>query len=143
LWTDDTQLLFVSVDTDKLSQKLIGSAFLGEIKTAGCLGCHHFGPTHLGDTAPTLSNLLNRPIASDVFPYSPGLRATQGTWTKALLLQFLTDPTKFASGIVMPSMRMLGLDREQIENIVDILARASQPPSAELAPRSRDTAQAR
>ena len=141
LWTDDTQLLFVSVDTDKLSQKLLGSAFLGEIQTAGCLGCHHFGPTHPGDSAPTLSNLLDRPIASDVFPYSPGLRARQGTWTKALLLQFLTDPTKFASGTVMPSMRMLGLDRAQIENIVDILARASQSPSAELAPRSPEAAQ--
>jgi len=143
LWTDDAQLLFVSVDTDKLDHKQLGSAFLGDIQTAGCLGCHHFGPTHPGDSAPTLSNLLNRPIASDLFPYSTGLRARQGTWTKALLLQFLTDPTKFASGTVMPSMRMLGLDQEQIENIVDTLARASQSPSAELAPRSPNAAQAR
>ena len=142
LWTDDAQLLFVSVDTDKLGLKRIGSAFLGDIQTAGCLGCHHFGPTHPGDPAPTLSNLLNRPIASDVFPYSPGLREKQGTWTKALLAQFLIDPTKFASGTVMPSMRMLGLDREQIDNIVDTLARASHP-SAELNPRSPDAAEAR
>ena len=130
LWTDDTQLLFVSVDKDKLAQKRRGLAFLGDIETAGCLGCHHFGPTHAGDSAPTLSNLLNRPIASDAFPYSPGLRARQGTWTKALLVEFLTDPTKFASGTVMPSMRMLGLDPEQIENIVDTLERASRSPSA-------------
>jgi cytochrome c2 len=111
-----------------LAQKRLDPAFLGEIEAGGCLGCHHFGPTHPGDSAPTFSNLLNRPIASDAFPYSPGLRARQGTWTKALLVQFLTDPTKFASGTVMPSMRMLGLDQEQIENIVDTLARASQPP---------------
>jgi cytochrome c2 len=129
LWTDDTQLLFVSVDTDKLAQKRIAPAFLGEIEAGRCLGCHHFGPTHPGDSAPTFSNLLNRPIASDAFPYSPGLRARQGTWTKALLVQFLTDPSKFASGTVMPSMRMLGLDRERIENIVDTLVRASKPPS--------------
>ena len=134
LWTDDTQLLFVSVDTDKLEQKLLGSAFLGEIQTAGCLGCHHFGPTHPGDFAPTLSNLLNRPIASDVFSYSTGLRERQGTWTKVLLEQFLTDPTKFASGTVMPSMRMLGLNQEQIEDIVDTLARASKSSSVELIP---------
>jgi glucose/arabinose dehydrogenase len=134
LWTDDTQLLFVSVDTDKLAQRLLSSAFLGEIQTAGCLGCHHFGPTHPGDSAPTLSDLLNRPIASDVFQYSAGLRARQGTWTRALLVQFLTDPTKFASGTVMPSMRMLGLDPEQIEDIVDTLARASQSSSAEMIP---------
>jgi aldose sugar dehydrogenase len=129
LWTDDTQLLFVSVDTDKLAQKQLAPAFLGDVQAGGCLGCHHFGPTHPGDSAPTLSNLLKRPIASDAFPYSPGLRARQGTWTKALLVQFLTDPTKFASGTIMPSMRMLGLDPEQIDNIVDTLARASQPAS--------------
>jgi glucose/arabinose dehydrogenase/cytochrome c2 len=124
LWTDDTQLLFVSPDTDKLSQNGRGLAFVGDIQL--CLGCHHFGPTKLGDNAPTLSNLLNQPIASDVFPYSPGLRAKHGTtWTKALLLEFLTDPSKFASGTVMPSARALNLD-----DIVDKLAQASQPPSA-------------
>jgi glucose/arabinose dehydrogenase/cytochrome c2 len=129
LWTDDAQLLFVSVDADKLGQKRLAPAFLGDIESAGCLGCHHFGPTHPGDTAPTFSNLFNRPIASDVYPYSPGLRSLRGTWTKARLIQFLADPTKFASGTVMPSMRMLGLNPEQINNIVDTLARASQAPS--------------
>jgi glucose/arabinose dehydrogenase/cytochrome c2 len=128
LWTDDAQLLFVSPDTDKLVQKRRAPAFLGDIEAGGCLGCHHFGPTHPGDTAPTFSNLLNRPIASDAFPYSPGLRSLQGTWTKPRLIQFLADPTKVASGTVMPSMRMLGLQPEQINNIVDTLARASQPP---------------
>jgi glucose/arabinose dehydrogenase len=123
LWTDDSQLIFVSVDTDKLAQNRLASAFLGDLES--CLGCHHFGPTNPGDSAPTLSNLFNRPIASDVFRYSAGLRVRQGTWTKALLVQFLTDPPKFASGTVMPSMRMLGLDQEQIKNIADTLARAS------------------
>jgi cytochrome c2 len=130
LWTDDSQLLFISIDTDKLAEKRLASAFLGEVESDGCLGCHHFGPTNPTDSAPTLSNLLNRPIASDAFRYSPGLRARQGTWTKSLLLQFLTDPTKFASGTVMPSMRMLGLDRGEIENIVDTLSRASAGASA-------------
>jgi glucose/arabinose dehydrogenase len=131
LWTDDTQLLFISVDKDKLAQKRLAPAFLGEIEAGGCLGCHHFGPTHPGDSAPTLSNLLNRPIASDAFPYSAGLRAKDTEkWTKALLLQFLTDPTKFASGTVMPSMRMLGLNSDQVKNIVNSLGRASQPTSA-------------
>jgi cytochrome c2 len=129
LWTDDAQLLFVSVDTDKLAHGRLIPSFFGDIQTGGCLGCHHFGPTHPGDTAPTLSNLLSRPIASDAFPYSPGLRSLQGSWTKDRLIQFLTDPTKLASGTVMPSMRMLGLSPEQIRNIVDTLARASQPPS--------------
>jgi aldose sugar dehydrogenase len=129
LWTDDSQLIFVSVDTDKLAQKRLGSAFLGEVEAGGCLGCHHFGPTNPTDSAPTLSNLFNKPIASDAFRYSPGLRAQQGVWTEALLEQFLTDPTKFASGTVMPSMRMLGLDRDQIEDIIETLVRASSQPS--------------
>jgi aldose sugar dehydrogenase len=127
LWTDDAQLLFVSVDSDKLATKRLASAFLSDIEAGGCLGCHHFGPTNPDDSAPTLSNLLNRPIASDVFPYSPALRARQGKWTTALLVQFLTDPNKFANGTTMPSMR--GLDSEHITKIVNTLARGSQPPS--------------
>ena len=127
IWTDDTQLLFVSVDNDKLAQKRLASAFLGDVEFGGCLSCHHFGPTNPGDAAPTLSNLLDRPIASDAFPYSRGLRALHGNWTKPLLMEFLTDPNKFDSGTVMPSMRMLGLNSEQIENIVEKLAQASKP----------------
>ncbi len=129
IWTDDTQLMFVSLDQDKLAQKRRAPAFLGEVEAGGCLGCHHFGPTHPGDAAPSFSNLLNRPVASDLFPYSPGLRKVGGTWTKARLIEFLNDPTKLASGTVMPSMRMLGLNDEQIKNIVDTLARASQTSS--------------
>lgn len=129
LWTDDTQLLFVSVDQDKLAQRRLAPAFLGEVEAGGCLGCHHFGPTHPGDAAPTFSNLFNRPIASDAYPYSAGLRQLHGTWTKARLMQFLADPTKYASGTVMPSMRMLGLNQQQVEDIINTLARASRSSS--------------
>lgn len=129
IWTDDDQLLLVTVDKDKLAEKRLAPAFFGAVESAGCLGCHHFGPTHPGDTAPSFSNLFNRPIASDVFPYSPGLRSLHGTWTKERLIQFLNDPTKLASGTVMPSMRMLGLSAEQVRNVVNELARASQAPS--------------
>jgi aldose sugar dehydrogenase len=129
LWTDDTQLLFISVDQDKLAQSRLAPAFLGEVEAGGCLGCHHFGPTHPGDVAPTFSNLFNRPIASDAYPYSVGLRQLHGTWTKARLTQFLSDPTKYASGTTMPSMRMLGLNQQQIGDIIDTLARASHPMS--------------
>jgi len=79
--------------------------------------------TNPGDPAPTLSNLFDRPTASDAFPYSPGLRARQGKWTKALLAEFLTNPSKFANGTAMPT---LGLNPEQIERIIEALARAPQ-----------------
>jgi cytochrome c2 len=123
LWTDDTQLLFITVDKDQLATKrrqpdVVSDALVG----ASCMTCHHFGPTHPGDFAPTLSDLLNRPIASDAFRYSAGLRAKQGTWTEALLFEFLSDPAKFATGTSMPSFRY---DPEQIKDIVGGLVRAS------------------
>lgn len=123
LWTDDTQLLFVSVDRNLLALNRRMSGAGDAIDNGGCLGCHHFGLTNPGDPGPTLSNLFDRPIASDAFPYSPGLRARQGKWTKALLAQFLTNPSEFANGSAMPTF---GFSPEQIENIVDALAQAPQ-----------------
>lgn len=121
LWTDDSQLLFLTVDKDQLAFNrrdpvVVSDAFV----TNNCMICHHLGPTKPGDFAPSFSGLLNRPIASDAFPYSPGLRAKSGVWTKDLLVEFLSDPTKFASGTYMPAFN---LSREQIEEIVDALAR--------------------
>ena len=60
LWTDDTQLLFVTVDKDQLAVQrrtpnIVGSA----VASANCLSCHHFGSTNPSDCAPSLSNLLN------------------------------------------------------------------------------------
>jgi glucose/arabinose dehydrogenase len=132
LWTDDTQLLFLTVDKDQLAINRRYPAVVSDaIVTNNCLVCHHFGPTKSGDFAPTLSNLLHRPIASDTFGYSPGLRAKSGTWTKDLLFEFLSDPTKFANGTNMPAFN---LGPEQIEEIVDALVRASPsvPPRADL-----------
>jgi cytochrome c2 len=134
LWTDDTQLLFLSVDKDQLAFNRRYPAVVSDaVVENNCLICHHFGPTKSGDFAPTLSNLLNRHIASDTFGYSPGLRAKSGTWTKDLLFEFLSDPTKFANGTNMPAFN---LGPEQIGEIVDALARASPSvPNAPLAAR--------
>ncbi|MGD0107843.1 MAG: PQQ-dependent sugar dehydrogenase [Rhodopila sp.] len=130
LWTDDTQLLFITVDRDQLAVKrrtpnIIGTGLIND----DCLGCHHFGPTNPTDFAPTLSNLLNRPIASDAFSYSPALRAKQklGAWTPALLSEFLSDTYKFASGTAMPALRIEPAD---LDDIVATLVRASDHPTA-------------
>jgi hypothetical protein len=106
LWTDDTQLLFVKVDGD-LALNWRYPAGVSFAAVDRCMACHHFGPTNPDDPAPSLSNLLNRRIASDTFPYSPGLRAKEGNWTKARLFEFLSNPSKFANGINVPN---LGLD---------------------------------
>jgi cytochrome c2 len=127
LWTDDAQLLFVTVDKDQLAvgrrmPNVVGGAIVNE----NCLGCHHFGPTNPIDFAPSLSNLLNRPIASDTFSYSPALRAKQrlGHWTPALLSEFLSDPFKFASGTTMLPLK---ISPDDIKDIVAVLVRASAP----------------
>jgi cytochrome c2 len=139
LWTDDSKLLFVTVDKDQFALKrrtpdIIGSAIVNE----NCLGCHHFGPTDPTQFAPSLSNLLKRPIASDTFSYSPALRAKQslGNWTPGLLTEFLTDPFKFASGT---NMLPLKLSRADIQDIVEALVRASRDSSApEQSPSERE-----
>ena len=45
LWTDDTQLLFVSVDREQLAGNLRLSMRVSESLHYACMYCHHFGPT--------------------------------------------------------------------------------------------------
>jgi cytochrome c2 len=127
LWTDDTKLIFITVDKDQLqigrrTPMVVGNTIVDH----SCLACHHFGPTNPSDFAPSLSNLLSRPIASDSFTYSPALRAKQklGPWTPALLKEFLSDPFKFASGTMMVPF---ALSQEEINQIVARLVEASRP----------------
>ncbi len=127
LWTDDTKLIFVTVDKDQLQIGRRTPTVVGNtIVDHSCLACHHFGPTNPTDFAPSLSNLLSRPIASDAFTYSPALRAKQklGPWTPALLKEFLSDPFKFASGTMMVPF---ALSQEEINQIVGRLVEASRP----------------
>jgi glucose/arabinose dehydrogenase/cytochrome c2 len=128
-WTDDAQLLFITVDTDLLAVKrrtpdIVSRTIVDALVNEHCLVCHHFGSTNPTDFAPSLSGLLNRPIASDAFSYTQALRAKQklGNWTPALLSEFLSDPYKFASGTNMVPQR---ISPAEIEDIVATLARAS------------------
>jgi aldose sugar dehydrogenase len=125
LWTDDTQLLFVRVDSDQLIEQQRFPRVVSDTVGA-CMVCHHLGPTNSTDFAPTLSNLLDRPIASDEFRYSAGLRTRRENWTKALLREFLSDPAKFASGTSMPNP---GLDQTQLDDVVNTLVRLSSSAS--------------
>jgi glucose/arabinose dehydrogenase/cytochrome c2 len=132
VWTDDTELLLISVDNDLLAVNrrtpyIVSQTIADALINENCLGCHHFGPTNPTDFAPSLSGLLNRPIASDAFSYTPALRAKQtlGNWTPALLSEFLSDPYKFASGT---NMFPLKLSQAQIDDIVATLTLASGRP---------------
>ena len=123
LWTDDTELLFLSPNEDKLSGKErfpdLPATVVGD-----CMYCHSFEPTQAGDFAPSLGNLFGRRIASENFRYSIGLRSKKGTWNEKLLSDFLGNPDKFASGTSMP---WPNLSRADIENIIATLKRVSKP----------------
>jgi cytochrome c2 len=118
LWTDDTQLLFVSVDRERLNQNSRLTKQVSNTLNASCMYCHHFGATIDSDTAPTLTKLFSRRIGSDNFRYSAGLRNKSGPWTDELLNEFIADPAKFANGTSMPQ---LNLDPATINEIVQVL----------------------
>jgi cytochrome c2 len=120
LWTDDSQLLIITVDRAKLEKNKRGLGYFGQPELATCMTCHHFdttGPTHL---APSLGNIVGRPLGSDSFSrYSANLRAKGGVWTIPRLKEFLTNPDAFAPGTSMPK---LPLSEHEIVRIVALLA---------------------
>lgn len=133
LWTDDTQLLFVSVDRERLGGNLRLSMKVNESLHAACMYCHHFGPTTASDAAPTLSNLFSRKIGSDNFHYSEALRTKEGRWTEKSLKEFLSNPANFANGTNMPP---LNINDDAIKEIVEVLEEIEQA-SNSYAPETR------
>ena len=117
LWTDDTQLLFWTVDHKRLdsNRRLPMSV---DDRVTDCMVCHHFGPTNVTDAAPSLSNLFHRRIASDNFRYSSALRSREEVWTEETLRAFLSSPDKFANGTSMPPQN---LKPEDIDGIIGFL----------------------
>jgi cytochrome c2 len=118
LWTDDTQLQFISVDQEKLETNKRPSVSISSVMYSACMFCHHFGSTNVTDAAPTLSNLFERKIGSDNFRYSAALRNKEGTWTEKNLREFLSKPDKFANGTSMPQPT---LNQEDIDEIIQAL----------------------
>lgn len=126
LWTDEAELITLDVDGPVLASDRRGGDNAAMTKLVSCMVCHHLdatGPLHL---APSLANVFGRPIAQDNFArYTPALKAKQGTWTAENLTAFITDPVAFAPGTAMPK---LGLDPQQIAEIVDILVKGKANP---------------
>ena len=115
LWTDDARVVLMSVDDEKLERDHREPSSLSPVLVDQCLYCHHLGPTNPSDFAPSLTGLLGRPIASDSFVYSAGLRKVGGIWTEEALRRFLSDPGGFANGTPMPQMH---LEPKEIDEIV-------------------------
>ena len=128
LWTDDGQVVLMSINHQKLASDHRYPASLTGPLLDQCLFCHHFGPTSETDFAPSFSGLLGRPIASDRFRYSEGLRKVHDVWTPENLHKFLSDPAGFASGTAMPQMQ---LRPDEIDEIVATFQRLDRAASAE------------
>jgi cytochrome c2 len=113
LWTDDSRLLFLSVDKERLEHNR-RMPVVSEALESKCMYCHHFGPTSPAHTAPSLSSLFGRRIAADNFRYSAALQAKDGAWTEAELRRFLTNTEAFASGTIMPPQHLAPHEIEEI-----------------------------
>lgn len=119
--TDDSLLIKISVDHDKLKSDIKFPGFVNDARLAKCMLCHHFGPTAPTNSAPSLTGIVGRNIASDSnFNYSPALKAKSGVWNKENLAEFLINPAVFAPGSAMPR---LGLSPDEVSLIINKLDR--------------------
>src|SRR5262249_34558222 len=89
LWTDDTELQFISVDRQRLEQNQRDPTSYST--SLYCMNCHHFGPTIETSFAPSLTNLLGKKIGSDNFRYSAALRTKDGIWTEISLREIYLE----------------------------------------------------
>jgi cytochrome c2 len=114
LWTDDTELQFVSVDRQRLEHNERNPSVSNTL-VRFCMYCHHFGSSNPTDFAPSLTNVLGRKIGSDNFRYSAALRNKEGVWTKDSLYNFISNPDKFATGTTMPNLH---LSDDQLDDVL-------------------------
>ena len=84
-----------------------------------CGVCHSVTPGARAILAPSLLRIVGRKAASTTFNYSPALKASNVTWTRANLDQFLQGP-----GRRVPGTRMVVMvnDAQQRAAIVRYLA---------------------
>lgn len=88
-----------------------------------CAACHTVTPGGRAVLAPSLSGLVGRKAASTQFNYSPALKASNLTWTRANLDRFVGGP-----GQMVPGTRMVisVSDPAQRAAILNFLTRPSR-----------------
>jgi cytochrome c2 len=103
LWTDAGEIIRLSVDTETLKKNAREESAVQQPGSLSCMNCHHVGTTNQSHTAPSLSRILNRKIASDDFAnYSEAMKGVDGNWTEERLRLFLLNPEKLVPGTSMP-----------------------------------------
>lgn len=66
-----------------------------------CASCHSVEPGGRAVLGPNLSGVVGRKAAATAFNYSPALKASNLTWTRANLDRFLAAPTRTVPGTRM------------------------------------------
>ncbi len=84
-----------------------------------CQSCHTATAGQRAVLAPNLAGVVGRKAASTTFNYSPALKASNLTWTRANLDRFLTSPMR-----MVPGTRMVIAipDAQQRAAVLDYLA---------------------
>lgn len=120
LLTDDSYLIVLTVEGDLLKKNSKNAGYNFKPKINRCLMCHHFEQSTPSSLAPSLSNILDRKIATDSFTkYSDALRSKSGKWDRENLTRYIANPASFAPGTTMPS---LGLSQSEVKEIVEIIS---------------------
>jgi cytochrome c len=86
-----------------------------------CQACHSASAAKTTPLAPNLAGVVGRKAASTSFAYSPALKKSNLTWTRASLDKYLAAPIK-----MVPGTRMVVSvpDPAQRAALVDFLAKA-------------------
>ena len=121
LLTDDSYLIFLTVDDDALRGNKRDAGYNFEPKLQRCLVCHQFEPSTPSSLAPSLAHVVGRRIGGDTFArYSSALQHAKGTWNIDNLSKFIANPQSVVPGNQMPN---LGLSDSEASDIAKILSR--------------------
>lgn len=134
VWSDNETVTFVEAMDTLISDTFIDDylevANFDDDKAStikktldACLECHALDPFD-HNSAPGLGAIFNAGIASTEFAnYSQALTSKGGRWTDETLAEYLSNPSEFAPGTIMPDPQIN--DPEIIQGIIGLLKQSN------------------
>jgi cytochrome c2 len=125
VYTDSSKLLILNIDKNKLISNARSVVDVRNKAMQKCTECHHFGETSETHSAPSLTGVVGRKIASDNFSrYSEGLKKNSNKiWSLDNLRSYIVNPNKFSPGTYMPEVNV---NEYELEKILKILLTNSE-----------------